>query len=269
MMNEAHPLQRWKLTLAYDGEPFAGWQSQPCGNAVQDHVENALRLVTKSPVRLPVHASGRTDAGVHAEGQVAHFDASSKLTLSGSHWVRAMNANLHPRIRVMACEAATNTFHARFSAKRKTYGYRFYFGETLPPHYYKRAWQLHRALQISDIQKALGTIVGEHDFKNFAVNRGKNASAPLSTRRTIFDSRYQQVSEFEGLLTITGDGFLYKMVRMLVGTLVDLERGRLTKVEFDRLLNAERLLKRSACAPAEGLYLLRVAYGSSRNETHL
>ena len=163
-----------KLTIAYDGAPFAGWQIQPNVETVQERIEKALAEVAKEPLRL--HGSGRTDAGVHALGQVAHFDSPDHLTMNPFNWVPALNTKLPPEIRILECEEVPDDFHARFSAVSKTYTYRLCLSPILPPFLARRAWHLPRQLNPDDLAQALELFRGSHDFRSFAANRGNETA---------------------------------------------------------------------------------------------
>lgn len=250
---------RLKLTIAYDGRPYQGWQSQPGGNTVQDHLHAALHAIAKQPV--PLQGSGRTDTGVHALGQTAHFDAPAGLTMNPCNWVPALNTKLPATIRVMACEEAPADFHARFSAVAKTYHYDLCTEPILPPHQAGLAWHLPQGLDPAVLAAALARFQGRHDFHAFAAYRG-NETPATDYHRTIH--RATAASLTDGYrLTFTGDGFLYKMVRMLAGTAVKVAQGRLHPDDAAGLLDQPPGLPRGKsnhCAPADGLYLVRVHY---------
>src|SRR5215475_11436088 len=202
---------RLKLTVAYDGALFAGWQSQSHRNTVQDHLERALERVHGKCVR--VHGAGRTDAGVHALAQSVHVDLSNDH-LSAGRWTEALNALLPPTIRVLRARHVSNDFHARLSAKGKVYRYRLWIGPVLPPLEYGRAWHIRRAIDLKMLRQAAKHFVGTHDFAGFAANRGNPEKSTVRTIHSI------QVRQKGSCVTITfdGDGFLYKMVRLIVGS---------------------------------------------------
>src|ERR1700730_18387615 len=158
---------RLKLIVAYDGAPFSGWQSQTNGNGVQDHLENAIAQICSERVR--VHGAGRTDAGVHALAQCAHVDLPSRRYES-DRWVSALNGILPPAIRVMSCRFVSEAFHARFSAKGKTYRYRIWNAAVLPPFESGRAWHVVSPLDLDDMVIAAQEFCGEHDFFSFSAN---------------------------------------------------------------------------------------------------
>ncbi len=253
---------RLKLTLAYDGRPFAGWQSQRGRNTIQDAVEAAIAAIAGKPEDAPVtrvHAAGRTDTGVHALGQVAHFDTPPGTRLGEAEWHRALNALLPPTIRVMRCQEAPPDFHARFDAAGKTYRYRIWHGEVLPPLEFGLAWHLHGCLDEAVFHRAARVFVGRHDFSAFRANRGEENEASRDSVRTLHRldcARQGHVIT----LTFEGDGFLYKMVRMIVGAIVRVARGHDSVERLADLLARPGQKKPGWQAPADGLMLIEVRY---------
>jgi tRNA pseudouridine38-40 synthase len=245
---------RLKLTLGYDGAPFAGWQSQKHGNTIQDHLEKAIaRVVGK---RLRVHGAGRTDAGVHALGQCAHVDLADRSRTSND-WPQTLNALLPPEIRVFRARYVSNNFHARFSAKTKIYRYRIWAGPILPPFEVSRAWHITRPLDFEKITRVVKLFVGKHDFAGFAANRGK---PEVSTVRTIHQARAKKTGSLV-MLELEGDGFLYKMVRMMAGATIDCAAEKISIQSIsDRLVSAYQTATARTVAPAEGLILVRIQY---------
>ncbi|HMG06448.1 MAG TPA: tRNA pseudouridine(38-40) synthase TruA [Chthoniobacterales bacterium] len=246
---------RLKLIVSYDGAPFAGWQSQASGNTIQDRLEEAFHRICSQPVR--VHGAGRTDAGVHALAQCAHVDLPERR-YQPDRWVAALNGILPPAIRIVRCQFVSEKFHARFSAKGKTYRYRIWNARVLPPLESGRAWHVMNRLDFERMKIAAKEFSGEHDFAGFAANRGTPES---DTVRNICAVRLRRagsccVIEFEG------DGFLYKMVRMMVGTLVRVGRGLSSPAEIRARLSSPRKpdFHRRVSAPADGLFLVRVRY---------
>jgi tRNA pseudouridine38-40 synthase len=244
--------RRLKMIIVYDGAPFAGWQSQSHRNTVQDHLERAFECVIGAPVR--VHGAGRTDAGVHALAQNAHTDVTKLL--APARWVEALNALLPPAIRVLRCRYVSNDFHARLSAKGKIYRYRIWSGPVLPPFEYGRAWHVPRPLDLKLLKSAAKHFVGTHDFAGFAANRGKPET---TTIRTIYSVR---VSQKGPCVTIEfdGDGFLYKMVRLIVGSLVKCALVKMRVEDVTTRLESGQAGPPRFAAPAEGLFLVRVRY---------
>src|SRR6266705_2224210 len=244
---------RLKLIVAYDGGFFAGWQSQAHGNTIQDHLELALSQVARSAVR--VHGAGRTDAGVHALAQCAHVDLPEKR-LSPNQWIAALNALLPPQIRVLKCRYVTDRFHARYSAKGKVYRYRIWSGAVLPPLEAGRAWHVAASLDDEILRSSANVFLGTHDFSGFAANRGKLATDTVRTIRSV------RVSQSGALLAIEfdGSGFLYKMVRLMVGSLIRCSLGKMDAKTISQWLRFPRVPRSRFSAPAEGLYLVRVRY---------
>lgn len=247
---------RLRLTIAYDGRNHAGWQSQPGGNTVQDLLESALAETAKQPVRI--HGAGRTDAGVHALAQTAHFDPPPGLTLNPHNWIPALNTKLPPSIRVTACEPVPDSFHARFSATGKVYRYELCTTPVLSPFRAGLAWHLPQLLDPASLEPALRLFRGRHDFRAFAAFRG-NETAETDYHRTLHKVDFDTADDGYRL-RFHGDGFLYRMVRLLTGTAVAVAQGRLELAEVERLLECPGRDKTRHCAPAAGLYLVEVRY---------
>src|ERR1700682_4200289 len=216
---------RLKLIVAYDGWPFSGWQSQPDRNGIQDHLENAFEQICSESIR--VHGAGRTDAGVHAVAQCAHADLPARR-YGAERWRSTLNGLLPPEIRVMRCRFVTESFHARFSAKGKIYRYRIWNGEVLPPLEAGRAWHVRGPLDRSVMATAAQSFAGRHDFHSFAANRGAPVADAVRTMHRV------RVRNSGSLISIEfeGDGFLYKMVRMMIGTLVQIGVGKASPNEI-------------------------------------
>jgi tRNA pseudouridine38-40 synthase len=246
-------LERLHLTIAYDGRTFAGWQSQPNRNGVQDHIEAALGKVLDRPAK--VHGAGRTDAGVHALAQAAHVDVPAKR-FPTSTWRVALNANLSSGIRIIGCRRVSSEFHARFSAKGKVYRYRVWNAETFHPLEVGRAWHVPQRLGVDDLMIYAGFFCGRRDFASFAANRGVPPETTVRNLQEIKVRRHGSLVTLE----FSGDGFLYRMVRMITGSLVQVALGRKDKDWLLELLHAPGRNKTNHTAPAEGLYLVRVLY---------
>src|SRR5437899_6359744 len=244
--------RRLKMIVAYDGAPFAGWQSQSHGNTIQDHLERALQRVAGRPAR--VHGAGRTDAGVHALAQCAHVDVGK--VLASGRWTEALNALLPPTIRVMRCRYVSNEFHARISAKGKIYRYRIWSTSVLPPFEYRRAWHIVHPLDLNVLKKAAKDFAGTHDFAGFAANRGKTEE---STIRTIHSVRVRQKGPCV-TIEFDGDGFLYKMVRLMAGSLVQCALGKMNIEDIAARVHSAQVESTRFAAPAEGLFLVGVRY---------
>jgi len=245
---------RLKLTLAYDGAGFRGWQSQPGGGSVQDVLQEAMTRVAGGK-KVSVQGSGRTDAGVHAFGQVAHADVPEARG-NARFWLRALNAVLPPDVRVVACRVVSGDFHARYSATGKTYDYFLWTGAVLPPHQAARCWHV-REVDLPVLRRAAKILAGRHDFAAFAANRGTPVG---DTRRHV---RRIAVSAQGPLvrLRFEGDGFLYKMVRMLVAAMVRVAQGKGSLPDLRARLAGRGAASPREVAPADGLYLVGVRYG--------
>jgi len=246
---------RLKLTVAYDGAPFSGWQSQPNGNAIQDHLEHAFEHIFSE--RVGVHGAGRTDAGVHALAQVAHADLPVRR-YSAERWRSALNGVLPPGIRIMRCTFVSESFHARFTAKGKVYRYRIWNGDVASPLENGRVWHVRGMLDRDALTKTAKLFVGRHDFCSFAANRGVVVT---DTVRTIRRVRVQNSGPLTSI-EIEGDGFLYKMVRMMVGSLVQVGLGKASADLIRACLaqNGRSFALSRTVAPAAGLFLIRVRY---------
>lgn len=246
---------RLKFIVAYDGRPFAGWQSQAGGNTIQDVLETAFAQVTGTSLR--VHGAGRTDAGVHALAQSAHADVPSN-SLPAETWIAALNASLPPTIRIVRCRYVKADFHARFDATGKLYRYRIWNDRYLSPFEEGRAWHVPGPLDHTFLAQEAQRFLGRHDFAGFAANRGH---VVIDTVRTITAARVRRSGKCL-VLEFAGDGFLYKMVRLMVGALVRAAREEKTRDEIRIRLAQPRdnRFRARPAAPAQGLYLIRVSY---------
>jgi len=262
-----------KLILSYDGSELAGWQVQPDRATVQGTLASAIGRLTGENV-LP-QGSGRTDAGVHALAQVASFTSASPIPID--NWVKALNDILPASIRVLEVTEAAADFHARKSARAKTYRYRMYRGAVCPPFLARYVWHYPFPLQEDGMAEAAGLVVGEHDFTSFAAvdperaermekdnHRGqggtkRNAEGEVSNVRTIFSSVWARERD-ELIYTVRGNGFLHHMVRNLVGTFLLVGKGTLTPENFRRILASRNRSAAGPTAPASGLYLVNVEY---------
>ncbi len=245
--------ERLKITVAYDGRPFRGWQSQATGDAVQDHLERAF--ATMAECKVSVQGAGRTDAGVHARGQIAHVDVPARR-LPHRNWQRAINDKLPPEIRIVHIEAASPDFHARFNAKGKIYLYRIWNESYLHPLELGRAWLVPGKLDMEVLQSMAALVEGRHDFAGFAVKR------PGQTRDTVRNLKSIRIKQRDTLITLKfeGDGFLYKMVRLITGSIIRCALGRAEPQWINALLEGAGKVKTHFAAPAEGLCLERVLY---------
>ncbi len=251
-----------KLTVAYDGTEYVGWQRQAAGVSIQGCLETVLRDIEGA--RVSVVGAGRTDAGVHALGQVAGFRLAAGID-AGSLG-RALNARLPADIRVVASEEAPDTFHARFDAVAKSYRYRLLHGPVLSPFLRRYAWHVRESLDLEAMAEAGGMLVGEHDFAAFQAAGG----AVRTTVRTVFGLTVRAASpasagaEAVGADTtdieVRGSGFLRHMVRTIVGTLVEVGRGRQGPREVERALESADRGAAGPTAPSRGLFLMGVEY---------
>lgn len=248
-------LQNYKLTIAYHGAAYRGWQRQPDQPSVQQAIETVLTRLWGSSDRIIIHSAGRTDTGVHAIGQVAHFTAPKKF--QKPHALRnALNANLPDEIRIVQAVPVPDDFHSRFSATGKIYHYRIFCREIHDPMELGRSWQMRRTLNLDAMREASDHFLGEHDFASFASNPGY---ARETTVRTIYDIRFVKKGP-QLTLKFHGNGFLYRMVRNLTGALVRVGDGRLTPAEVKTILDTRNRRYAPPPAPAHGLYLVKVCY---------
>lgn len=241
-----------KLTIAYDGTPFVGWQRQGKGVSVQGLIEDALSAIDGAPVTL--HGAGRTDAGAHALGQVASVRVAADL--DDARLARALNAHLPDTVRVTAVETMPDDFHARFSAKGKSYEYRIWNGAAIPPFIRLYAWHVIEPLDLDAMRDATRAIVGEHDFLAFRSARSVNHS----TVRTISRAEWRVAPDGMLVFDIAGSGFLRYMVRSLVGTLVEIGRRQRPASDMTDLLAVPNRSAAGRTAPARGLFLVAVRY---------
>ena len=270
-------LQTWRLTLAYDGADFQGWQVQPGLPTIQGELQAALgRITGETP--LP-QGSGRTDAGVHALAQVASF--ALRAPIPPENLRRALNRTLPPSIRISEARTVRSTFHARHSALAKTYEYRVFCEPLCPPFLARYVYACPWALNLDALQACARLFAGEHDFKSFAASdpdlshREQPLSVPEpelkippnSTVRTIYLSRWEQRQAEAGPLLVyrvRGNGFLHHMVRNLVGTMIDVGRGQLAVEEIPGVLAARSRSAAGPTAPARGLFLHSVEYDETK-----
>lgn len=242
---------RIKLTIGYDGTEYCGWQVQPNSITVQQILEEAVFNATGEKVR--VTGSGRTDAGVHAKGQVAHFDTN--CTIPPEKIYKALNAHLPINVRVFKSELVDSRFHACNSAKKKTYCYSLYLGDTEDPLKERYAVKIDGKVDIDKMKDATSLFIGEHDFKGFCAS----GSGARTTKRTIYDLKIENVGE-NIKVTVTGNGFLYNMVRIIVGTLLLVGKGDFTKEDVLDMINLGNRPANVKTLPAKGLLLESVEY---------
>lgn len=251
-------MRNLRFTLSYDGTSYSGFQTQPDGNTVQDQLEEAIHMLTGEKVKIT--SSGRTDAGVHARGQVVNFLTSSRIPVD--RWCLALNSMLPRDIVVYEAEEVSLTFHSRKSAKRKTYCYEIRTSRF--PDVFHRAFEVHypTPLNIEAMKEALSCFIGTHDFTSFCTTR-----TTMENRvRTIYEARLEYLPDQDdparGLIQIylTGSGFLYNMVRIIVGTILQVGEGKEKSSEIPVILAAKDRRKAGPTAMAKGLTLWKVEY---------
>jgi tRNA pseudouridine38-40 synthase len=245
--------RRVKLTVAYDGTAYSGWQIQPNGPTVQSAMEEALARILQEPVRL--RAAGRTDAGVHAREQVADFSDSGRRDLETV--LRGGNALLPADIRILSAQEVPEGFNARRGATEKEYRYFLYLSTVPSPFFSRYAWHLEPPLDLRAVEEGLAPLVGEHDFTSF---RGQGCTARTAVR-TIFRagvSRQEAPNLYS--VDIAGSGFLRHMVRNIVGTVVGAGKGKYPADHVGEILQARNRCDAGVNAPSHGLFLWRVAY---------
>lgn len=267
-------MRNLRLMLSYDGSEFAGWQVQPGLATVQGTLASAIGRLSGENV-LP-QGSGRTDAGVHALGQVATFTTNSPIPLE--NWLRALNELLPAAIRVLEVNEVPAEFHARKSARAKTYRYRIYRSAICPPFLARYVWHFPYPLDEGMMARAAERVIGEHDFTSFAAvdperedraaadenlnhggHREAQGKAEKTNIRTIHSSSWTREAD-EFVYTVRGSGFLHHMVRNLVGTFLLVGKGTLKPEDMRRILDARDRSAAGATAPASGLYLVNVEY---------
>lgn len=251
---------RLRLLIGYEGTAFDGWQSQRHGRTVQDALEAAFASLIGH--RACVHGSGRTDSGVHATGQVAHVDVP-KDRLTPDAWLGAINARLVPSVRILKAAHAPSGFHARFSATGKIYTYRIWNERALLPTERNRAWHTPAPIHRQTLRDAARLLEGTHDFAPFSAKR---RPCEIDTVRTIHGIGIKTSGPLI-TLRFEGNGFLFRMVRILTGSLVRVAQGKADEAWLRAFLQNPQGPRSSFCAIAEGLYLTRVRYATHGNHT--
>jgi tRNA pseudouridine38-40 synthase len=242
---------RIAIGVAYDGRPFEGWQSQPGGNTIQDRLEAAVAAIAGAPVR--VTAAGRTDAGVHATGQVAHFDTAAERPESA--WIRGVNAQLGEAIAVQWARGVDAEFHARYSATSRTYAYVLYNHPVRPSVFDGKVGWFHLPLDVQRMRAAAAALVGEHDFSAFR-SAECQAKSPVRMLTAAAVERHGEYIVFE----FAADAFLHHMVRNLVGALVHVGKGASPPEWLAEVLAGGDRRRAAPTFGPEGLYLTRVTY---------
>jgi tRNA pseudouridine38-40 synthase len=244
-------MKKIKLTIEFDGTDYVGWQHQANGYSVQEAIEAALAKVLSQPV--VIFSSGRTDAGVHARGMVAHFETEANLPLTA--YREGVNSLLPRDIAIVDVEEVAADFHARYSALAKRYRYSLSLGEIRSPLANRYSWQINKPLDVDAMRKAAASLVGHHDFSAFR-SSGCNAK---TTIREIFSVEIKKHGRMLHV-DIIGSGFLRNMVRVIAGTLVDVGRGKRHYSEVSKLLESGQRDFSVVTAPSQGLCLMQVWY---------
>ena len=243
-------MPKFKLTIAYDGTRYAGWQIQPHNPTIQREIEAVIKQVAQEDMHIS--GAGRTDTGVHALGQVATFVTTSSV--SAAEWLRAFNGLLPDDITVLSVEAVADDFHARFLARSKLYRYRILLQANRSALERHRAWQIPYKLDVTAMQAAAGCLIGKHDFSSFQ-------GSPTDTKNPVCHvTRLEIIHSGELIIEIEANRFLKQMVRSIVGTLVEIGRGKLAVGAMQEILAARDRTKAGPTAPPQGLYLVRVDY---------
>lgn len=243
-------MKNYKITIQYNGHNYCGWQKQPNSLGIQGNIENAIYEITKEKVKLI--GSGRTDAGVHALGQVANFSLNSNISFDKIP--NAINSKLPKDISVIDCVLVDENFHSRYSAKGKTYRYLIYNSTYRNPIYKDISYQVKYKLDLDKMKEEAKYLLGNHDFIGFMSSN----SQVKDTTREIYDINFSYIDDIISI-EITGNGFLYNMVRIIIGTLVDIGRGKITNSLKD-IINSKNRNMAGHTAPAHGLFLKKVYY---------
>lgn len=247
-------MPKYKITLSYDGTGYGGWQVQPNSTSIQSLVQKALTTILREETF--VTGSGRTDAGVHALGQVAHFQTDKAFKLSSLQY--SLNSLLPEQIRILHLEPIADSFHARYSATGKIYHYHLHLDRTLNPFTRLYSLHVHHRVDVPLLQEAASCFLGTKDFSAFA-NEAHRGSASIDAVRTL--QRLDVVPESGGVrLELEADGFLYKMVRNITGTLLDICAGHISISAIPEIFDSKNRGAAGKTAPAHGLFLIKVHY---------
>ena len=244
-------MRNLKLTVAYDGTDYYGWQFQPGVPTVQGRLEEILGRILNQPIR--VHGSGRTDAGVHAHGQIANFTAEMTMDLDALD--RGVNALLPPDIRVLSVEEVRLEFHARKSAKSKRYEYHVWTSPVVSPFHTRYVHPVGHQLDVEAVDFATALFVGRHDFTSFSAT----STRAEDRVRNVLEARWDRGPD-EWVFRIQADGFLQYMVRTIVGTLIEVGRGRIAAGDISSIFEAADRAAAGPSAPAKGLHMVSVVY---------
>lgn len=253
-------MKKYKLTIAYDGTTFCGWQVQSNGTSIQKQVQNALETILSH--KLDLTGSSRTDAGVHALGQVAHFSTDKSFSIG--KLLFSLNGLLPHTIRILSLEEVDENFHARYSALKKTYRYHLCLEPFQLPFDRLYTYHLRRKLDIEEMKKACLEFEGTHDFTSFA-NEPHSGSCAKNPIKTLYHVDLIEKDHHLTLL-LEGNGFLYKMVRNIVGTLIDVGSGKISHKDIARIFAAKDRKEGRSTAPAHGLFLVKIDYNKDSSE---
>ena len=240
-----------KLVVTYDGTDFSGWQIQKSGRTVQGEIQSALKTLTGEDITLT--GSGRTDAGVHALGQVASFETSA--TIPPKNFAKALNTILPSDVKIISSEQVEDGFNARKHAKKKTYRYSLYRSDCALPLKERYAFRIDKDLDLAKMQDCASALVGENDFKAFCAT----GSSVKTTTRTIYSFEVNKNGD-DITFTVCGNGFLYNMVRIMVGTLIKAGEGKIGKADIEKMLTEGKRNLGGATISAKGLTLVSVEY---------
>jgi len=241
-----------KIIIEYEGSNYFGWQKQPEGPTIQETIENALEKITGESIALL--GSGRTDSGVHARGQVASFKTESHI--KATEFQMGLNSTLPKDITILDAQEVDQDFHAQFSTRSKVYNYQI-LNRTHPSALLrKRSWYIPAPLDIDQMKKSAEYLIGEHDFKAFA----QSGTEVRTTVRTVLRAHIEQKDNNIIEFNIEATGFLKRMVRLITGTMVQVGKGRITPLDFSKILDSGEKTKFVYAAPAHGLYLQEVKY---------
>ena len=245
-------MSKYKITIEYDGTEFVGWQRQKNGSSIQSSIEDAIKKITSETVN--VFGAGRTDSGVHAKKQVAHFELSKNISLDNIR--DGINQHLRPLpIAILDVKEVNDDFHARFSAKLRTYEY-LIINRRAPLTFNKNlAWGVFKQLNIDEMKEAALNFIGKHDFNAF---RSIDCQASSSIK-TIQSCTVEQNEQYI-VINVTAKSFLHSQVRIIVGTLVDVGKGKISPINIKKIIESKNRSRAGATAPALGLYLIKVEY---------
>lgn len=252
-------MPKYALFISYDGSNFGGWQIQPNAISIQSLIEKALSTALRE--FTPIYGSSRTDAGVHALGQVAHF--TTEVPFSSRKLLHSLNGMLPKEIRILELCLVADDFHARYSANGKIYHYHLHLDKVLDPFTHLYSWHVPYKIDLSSLADAASLFIGTKDFTAFA-NESHQGAAAKNGIRTL--RRIDIVKEPHGIrLEFEGTGFLYKMVRNITGTLIEVAAGRMKRQDIESIFSSKDRKKAPATAPALGLFLMKVCYESKNS----